>query len=61
MFEDFPHKLEHNQRPLASDSNYRLDLLWWKLKNFESSQNEKERMEVFQRADAKLRKAYKKN
>jgi hypothetical protein len=47
--------MDHEAYPLASDANYRMDLLWWKLKNFNESQHFKEMMEIKQRGDKKLR------
>lgn len=42
--------------PLASDSNFREDLIAWKLNDFDLAMKMKTKMEEAQRADAKLRK-----
>jgi len=36
----------NHPNPLASDSNYRRDLLYLKLKDFDNSQKAKEEMEI---------------
>ena len=45
----------HYNFPLVSNSNYREDLYYRKLNDLARSQNEKERLEVLQRLDRKLR------
>ncbi|CAD8209304.1 unnamed protein product [Paramecium pentaurelia] len=54
---DFPIKLELAQYPLPSDANFRMDVLMWKLRDFDQAQQWKERLEIFQRQDRKLREA----
>ena len=50
-------KLLHSAYPIASDANFRMDVLYWKLKNFDESQAWKEKLEILQRNDRKLREA----
>jgi hypothetical protein len=45
----------HYNFPLNSNSNYREDLYYRKMNDLARSQNEKERLEVLQRLDRKLR------
>ncbi|CAD8176370.1 unnamed protein product [Paramecium pentaurelia] len=52
---DFPVKMQLAQYPIPSDANFRMDLLWWKLKDFDQSQQWKEKLEIQQRQDRKLR------
>ncbi|CAD8094503.1 unnamed protein product [Paramecium sonneborni] len=52
---DFPVKMQLAQYPIPSDANFRMDLLWWKLKDFDQSQQWKEKLEILQRQDRKLR------
>ncbi|CAD8120528.1 unnamed protein product [Paramecium sonneborni] len=52
---DYPIKLQLAQYPIPSDATFRMDLLWWKLKNFDQSQQWKEKLEILQRQDRKLR------
>ncbi|CAD8111875.1 unnamed protein product [Paramecium sonneborni] len=54
---DFPIKLELAQYPLPSDANFRMDVLMWKLRDFDQAQQWKERLEIFQRQDRKLRES----
>ncbi|CAD8101036.1 unnamed protein product [Paramecium primaurelia] len=54
---DFPIKLELAQYPLPSDANFRMDVLMWKLRDFDQAQQWKENLEIFQRQDRKLREA----
>lgn len=59
-----PYQLEHeeyyfyiyNRYPLASDANWREDLLAWKMDDFELAMKMKTKLEEIQRSDAKLRK-----
>lgn len=53
-----PHVLSNHRNPLPSDSNYRLDILYWKLKDFDNSQRTKEILEIRQRNDKKLREKF---
>ena len=55
-----PYILELEQNPLPSDCLYRLDLLLMKMKDMRGGQEMKEKMEVDQRKDKKLRDDYKK-
>ena len=48
----------HYQYPLQSNSNYREDLLYRKMDNLARSQQEKERLEILQRGDKKLREKF---
>lgn len=48
----------HYEFPLNSNSDYREDLLYRKRNDLARSQNEKERLEVVQRNDRKLREKY---
>ncbi|CAD8147858.1 unnamed protein product [Paramecium pentaurelia] len=50
-----PYVLELESRPLPSDCLYRLDLLLMKMKDIQRAQETKEKMEVDQRKDQKLR------
>ncbi|CAD8157336.1 unnamed protein product [Paramecium octaurelia] len=52
---DFPVKMQLAQYPIPSDANFRMDLLWWKLRDFDQSQEWKEKLEIQQRQDRKLR------
>ncbi|CAD8122412.1 unnamed protein product [Paramecium sonneborni] len=54
---DFPIKLELAQYPLPSDANFRMDVLMWKLRDFDQAQQWKENLEIFQRQDRKLRES----
>jgi hypothetical protein len=54
----FPHEMVHYEFPLNSNSDYREDLLYRKRNDLARSQNEKERLEVVQRNDRKLREKY---
>ncbi len=53
-----PYEMIHYEYPLNSNSNYREDLLYRKLNDLAKSQSEKERLEVIQRNDRKLREKY---
>jgi hypothetical protein len=53
-----PYEMIHYEYPLNSNSNYREDLLYRKLNDLAKSQSEKERLEVIQRNDRKLREMY---
>jgi hypothetical protein len=55
---DFPHKLEYEPDPLASDSRYRADLIAWQLDDFDLAMDKKEKLENMQRADRKLREKF---
>lgn len=48
-------KYELEPNPLPSDCMYREDVVYKRLGNIARSQNEKERLEVLQRKDKKLR------
>jgi hypothetical protein len=48
-------KYELEPNPLPSDCMYREDVVYKRLGNIARSQNEKERLEVLQRKDRKLR------
>ena len=50
--------LEYSKVALPSDSNYREDVLFHKVRDIERSQKEKEVLEVRQRADKKLREKH---
>ncbi len=50
--------IEYPKINLPSDSNYREDILYHKLKNLPESQRMKEMLEVKQRSDRKLREKY---
>ncbi|CAD8206402.1 unnamed protein product [Paramecium octaurelia] len=52
---DYPVKMQLAQFPIPSDATFRMDLLWWKLRNFDQSQQWKEKLEILQRQDRKLR------
>ncbi|CAD8085572.1 unnamed protein product [Paramecium primaurelia] len=52
---DFPVKMQLAQYPIPSDANFRMDLLFWKLRDFDQSQQWKEKLEILQRQDRKLR------
>ena len=54
----WPYKLQYSENPLPSDSNFRLDLLYLKLKDEEKAQDHKKRIEEAQRQDRKLREKY---
>lgn len=47
--------VEYAKNVLPSDSNFRLDVLYHKMKDLSHSQKEKEILEILQRADKKLR------
>lgn len=53
-----PLVMTNHTNPLPSDSFYRLDILHWKLKDFDNSQKSKEVLEVKQRNDRKLREKH---
>ena len=53
-----PHEMIHYEYPLNSNSNYREDLIYRKKNDLARSQAEKERLEVLQRGDRKLREKY---
>ncbi|CAK89100.1 unnamed protein product (macronuclear) [Paramecium tetraurelia] len=55
IYNDFPVKMQLAQYPIPSDANFRMDLLWWKLRDFDQSQQWKEKLEILQREDRKLR------
>lgn len=50
-----PYRMVNHPNPLPSDANYRLDILYWKLKDFDNSMRTKEMLEVIQRSDRKWR------
>jgi len=50
-----PHKLKYWDRPLPSDSNYRLDVLYMRTEDEDKAQDHKNKLEELQRADRKLR------
>lgn len=54
----YPYKMVNHPNPLPSDANYRLDILYWKLQDFDNSQRNKEKLEVIQRGDRKFREKY---
>ena len=35
--EMLPYKMINHPNPLPSDANYRIDILWWKLKDFDQA------------------------
>lgn len=41
----WPYEMKQHPCPLASNSNFRIDLLYWKLNDFENAQKAKEEME----------------
>lgn len=45
-FKNFPYKLKHEDYPLASDSNYREDLIALKTGDMNLAQERKEKMEI---------------
>jgi len=49
------YQLEYEEKPLPSDCLYREDLIVWRSHDLEEAQKTKEKMEVFQRNDKKLR------
>jgi len=53
--EPLPNKLKYWDRPLPSDSNYRLDVLYMRTEDEEKAQEYKNKLEELQRADRKLR------
>ncbi|CAD8080229.1 unnamed protein product [Paramecium primaurelia] len=54
-FKHFPYKLKYEEYPLASDSNYREDLIALKTGDLNLAQDRKEKMEINQRHDKKIR------
>jgi len=52
--------LEYEKNLLPSDSNWREDIAYRRLMQIPRAQNEKERLEVLQRNDKKLRNDYSK-
>lgn len=52
---DKPYQLLGEISPLASDSSYREDLIAWKLNDYDLAQERKEKLEVLQRRDRKMR------
>ena len=56
----FPAKLEYEADPLPSDANWREDIAYRRLIEVTRAQAEKERLEVLQRKDRKLREKYQK-
>jgi hypothetical protein len=52
---DQPCALEQEKYPLNSNSNYREDIIYRRKKDIARAQVEKERLEVLQREDKKLR------
>ncbi|CAD8099746.1 unnamed protein product [Paramecium sonneborni] len=54
-FKHFPYKLKYEDYPLASDSNYREDLIALKTGDLNVAQDRKEQMEIKQRHDKKIR------
>lgn len=54
-FKNFPYKLRPEDYPLASDSNYREDLIALKTGDMNLAQERKEKMEILQRQDKKIR------
>lgn len=57
---EFPTTMEYDTNPLPSDSNWREDIEYRKLRETSRAQLEKERLEVLQRNDRKLREKSKK-
>jgi hypothetical protein len=55
---EVPHEMVHYGYPLNSNSDYREDLFYRKQDNLARSQAEKERLEVLQRNDRKLREQH---
>lgn len=47
----------YSRYPIASDANWREDLLAWRMDDFDLAMRMKTKLEEIQRADAKLRKA----
>ena len=58
MTEELPFEMVDYQFPLNSNSNYREDMFYRRLKDLSRSQEEKERLEIIQRKDRKLREKY---
>jgi hypothetical protein len=50
-----PYMLQYEKHPLPSNSNYREDIIYKRLKNLAMSQTAKEKLETFQRSDKNLR------
>ena len=58
-FKDYQaYQLEYEERPLPSDCLYREDLIVWRSNNIDEAQKKKEKLEVFQRNDKKLREKF---
>lgn len=55
LFRDLPYKCKPESDPIASDSQYREDLIGWQLDDFELAMKHKELLENRQRKDRKLR------
>lgn len=55
---DLPYELEDVLNPLNSNSNYREDLYYRRMEDLSRSQSEKERLEIIQRGDRKLREKF---
>lgn len=54
----FPLSLEYEQHPLPSDANWREDIEYRRRNETTRAQTEKERLEVLQRKDRKLREKF---
>ena len=55
LYDPMPYQLCYDSFPLASDCNFREDLLYRRMENFSLSQTSKEILETLQRSDRKLR------
>ena len=55
VMRDQPYMLEQEKYPLKSHCNYREDIHYRRCQNYELAQSHKERLEVLQRNDKKLR------
>ena len=61
MSEDLPYEMVDYPYPLNSNSNYREDLHYRKIRDMSRSQEDKERLENIQRSDRKFRAKYHKD
>ncbi len=59
LFNPIPYVIEYEKFPLASNSNYREDVMYKRLGNLAMAQLAKEKLENLQRNDKKLREAHK--
>lgn len=55
LFSPVPFMIQYEKYPLPSNSNYREDVIYKRLGDLAMSQSSKEKLEVLQRADKKLR------